>query len=439
MATSPRPLPPDARMHRNVSIREVGWRRTFGTLGVPAYRTMWYGMVAGFVAMQLNIVARGYLAYEITGSATALGVVSLAWGIPMIVLSLFGGVVADRAQKRSVLLLTQTSMVGLSLITAVLVHAGLIEIWHLFVIGLGQGAVFAFNMPSRQAIIPELVGHDKLMNAIALNNAGMNVSRVLGPALAGILISIPFIGMTGAFYFMTALYVIAVWSIWRLPEGKISTRARQPMVTELKSGFVYIRKTPTLMVLIGLAFIPILFGMPYQMLMPVFASDVFHVKEVGLGLLFASVGVGALIGSLFIASFSDMSNRGRVQSLTGIGFGLTLIWFAASSSFFMAMIAVAALGLVSSAYMSLNNSMIMEHTNEEYYGRVMSIFMMTFSLMPLSAMPMGVLADTIGAPITVGVSGAIVAIFVVAMVLFVPAYRRIDSKPTVPVGADVAG
>lgn len=426
MATSPHPLPPDARMHRNVSIREVGWRRTFSTLGIPAYRTMWWGMVAGFVAMQLNIVARGYLAYDLTGSATALGIVSLAWGVPMLVFSLFGGVLADRAQKRSVLLATQTCMGILSLITAVLVHTGVVEIWHLFVIGLGQGTIFAFNMPSRQAIIPELVGPAKLMNAIALNNAGMNLSRILGPAFAGILISVPFVGMTGTFYFMTALYGLAVWSLFLLPAGKVSTRARLPMAQELKSGFVYIGKNQTLMVLIGLAFVPILFGMPFQMLMPVFQKDVLHVGSLGLGLLYAAVGVGALIGSLVIASFSDMQGRGRVQAVMGIGFGLALIWFALSGSFVMALISVAVLGLVSSSYMSLNNSMIMEHTNEQYYGRVMSVFMMTFALMPLSAMPMGVLADSIGAPMTIAMAGIIVTVFVAAMVVLVPAYRRIQ-------------
>ncbi len=425
MATA-RDLPAAPAHHpRSASIAEVGWRRTFSTLSVPEYRTLWWGMVASFVAMQMNIVARGYLAYDITGSAAALGVVSLAWGLPMLAFSLFGGVIADRVKKRDVLIKTQAAMGVLALITAVLVHTGLIEIWHLVVLGLGQGTVFAFNMPARSAIIPELVGENNLTNAIALNTAGMNFSRILGPAAAGGLIAVPFVGMTGTFYLMTALYVVVVYTLWQLPEGKTPQRVRAPMLADIKSGFSYIGGNSVLLLLISMAFVPILLGMPYQTLMPVFQKEVFDVGSVGLGLLFTSIGVGALIGSLLIAYLGDSQQRGLLQSTSGILFGASLVGFALMSSFFAALAMVAVLGLVSAAYMTLNNSMIMSYTDEEYYGRVMSVYMMTFSFMPLAAMPMGLASDAFGVQPTVAVAGALIVLFLGALLTLVPGYRRI--------------
>ncbi|HWO93159.1 MAG TPA: MFS transporter [Dehalococcoidia bacterium] len=404
----------------------MGWRRTFATLEIPEYRTLWWGMIASFVAMQMNIVARGYLAYDISGSAAALGLVSLAWGLPMLAFSLVGGAVADRMRKRDILIQSQVAMGVLALINAVLVHLGVIEIWHLVVLGLGQGTVFAFNMPARSAIIPEIVGHDRLQNAFALNNAGMNMSRIVGPAVAGGLISIPFFGMTGTFYLMAALYVVVLGSLLLLPKGKAPERVKAPMLEDIAAGFIHIRRNEVLLMLMSMAFVPVLFGMPYQTLMPVFQKDVLHVGSLGLGLLLGATGVGALVGSLFVASLEDGRMRGQIQLVMGLSFGVSLVIFAAMQSFVLALIAIGLVGLVSSAYMSLNQTMIMSYTEEDYYGRVMSVYMMTFSLMPLSAMPMGLLADSVGAPLTVAGAAALIVLFMAGLAFLVPGYRRIQ-------------
>lgn len=432
MATNPRALPvgsppagEHAAAHRSASIARTGWRRTFATLEIPEYRTMWWGMIASFIAMQMNMVARGFLAFDLTGSAAALGVVSLAWGVPMLAFSLVGGAVADRMRKRDILLQSQASMAVLSLITAVLIHLGVIQIWHLVVLGLFQGTVFAFNMPARSAIIPELVGPERLQNAFALNNAGMNLSRIIGPAMAGGMISVPFIGMTGTFYFMTALYGIVLWSLLLLPKGKEPKAIRAPMLEDIVGGFSHIRNSKILLTLMGMAFIPIMLGMPYQMLMPVFQEEVLHVGSFGLGLLLGATGVGALAGSLFVASMEDGRTRGFIQMTLGIGFGITLFVFALMTSFPLALVAIAVVGFVSSAYMSLNQTMIMGYTDEEYYGRVMSVYMMTFSIMPLAALPMGLMADAFGVQITVAVAAAIMVVFMTVIGVFMPSYRAI--------------
>lgn len=435
MATNPRALPAPPAAHpsdggraaqRSASIAQVGWRRTFATLEVPEYRTLWWGMIASFMAMQMNIVARGYLAFDLTGSATALGVVSLAWGIPMLAFSLIGGAVADRMRKRDILMQSQAAMGVLALITAVLVHLGVIQIWHLVVLGLGQGTVFAFNMPARSAIIPELVGQDRLQNAFALNNAGMNMSRIVGPAMAGAMISVPFIGMTGTFYFMTLLYVVVQWSLMLLPKGKEPQRIRAPMIEEIAGGFRHIRNNQTLLILMSMAFIPIMLGMPYQTLMPVFQEDVLGVGSLGLGLLLGATGVGALVGSLFVASLEDGRARGYIQMMAGIAFGATLLVFALMTNFVLALIAIALVGTASAAYMSLNQTMIMGYTEEEYYGRVMSVYMMTFSVMPLAAMPMGALADAFGVQATVAIAAALIVVFISVIGTVMPTYRRIQ-------------
>lgn len=427
MATTPRVMPTRGPGSSHaIVVPEGGWRRTFSALAIPQYRTLWWGMLASFMAMNMNMVARGYLAYDITGSATALGLVSLAWGGPMLVFSLFGGVVADRIRKVAILVPTQTAMGVLALITAVLVHLDIIQIWHLVALGVGQGTVFAFNMPARSALIPELVGPENVTNAIALNNAGQNASRIIGPASAGAMIGIPFIGMTGTFYFMAALYGVVVWSLLRLPRGRTPQRVMAPMMSEMRAGFTYIGGNSTLFMLIAMAFIPILLGMPYQTLMPVFQKDVLHVDSFGLGMLFTATGVGALIGSLLVASLSESRSRGGIQVVSGLMFGGALIGFALMDTFVTALLMIGVLGLASSIYMSLNNSMIMSYTDEDYYGRVMSVYMMTFSVMPLAAMPMGALADAFGAPVTVSVAGALIVVFIGALVTLVPAFRRIE-------------
>src|SRR5215211_5461171 len=313
----------------SVPARRQRLPRTFAALSNRDYRLLWLGTLGSFTAMQMQQVARGYLAYELSGSAAVLGVVGLSSGLPMLVFSLFGGVIADRVAKRNLLLVTQAATGLVALATAVLVATDLITIWQLILLGVLQGVVFAFNMPARQAILAELVAPAEMMNAMALNNAGMNVTRIFGPALAGFLIAVPFVGPANVFYVMAACYQLAVLMLLRIrPRYAGSGRPRAPMLQEFAAGLRYIAQHEVLGMLLVLGLVPIILGFPYQMLLPVFASEaVFDVGARGLGLMSAVTGAGALVGALVVATATGVRRRGRWQLAAGAAFGLGLLGF----------------------------------------------------------------------------------------------------------------
>ena len=401
--------------------------RTFQALTIRDYRLMWLGTLGSFTAMQMSMVARGYLAYYLTGSATMLGVVTFARALPQFAFTLFGGVLADRLPKRNLLLVTQT-LTGLCVLaTAVLVHTDLITIWQLILLGFIEGAIFSFNMPTRQAIMPELVGQKDLMNAIALNNAGMNFCQVFGPALAGALIAYEPVGLRHVFYVMAACYLLPVFTLTQLrPRPVPAGRVKAPMIQELRGGLRYVKEHETLGMLIVIGLVPTLMGFSYQSLLPVFASEkVLDVGASGLGLMSACTGIGALVGSLLIASYNDFRRRGLAQLTVGASWGVSLMLFGLSRDFHVALAVLLFVGLTANAYRSLNSTLIMALTDQQYYGRVMSIQMLGFSLSMLTPLPVVFIVDRIGAPATVTINGALIAIFVLTVAMFVRSYRRL--------------
>jgi len=334
--------------------------------------------------------------------------------------------VADRLSKRQILMATQTVVGVAAMILAVLVLTELIRIWHMTVVAFMMGSAFAFNMPARQAFVAELVGRKRLTNAVALNNTGMNMARVLGPSIAGAMIGIAFIGIGGVYLVMVFMYLAVVFTISRLPDtgvqpGSNNRRGLDSMIDGLK----YIRNSSVLSALMLLAFAPTLLGMSYQALMPVFAEDVFNVGPSGLGLLMTVNGIGALVGSLGVATFSNYHRRGLVLVGLGLVFGLSIALFAFSQSMIVAFPALVLIGAASAAYMALNMSLVMTYAEPEYHGRVMSINMMTFSLMPLSVVPTGFLVDIYGAPVVIGCAGLLLAAIVAVYGFLHPSYRKV--------------
>lgn len=410
--------------------RLAGWRRTFAALGNSHYRALWFSTLASFSAMQMQQIARGWLTAELTGDrALALGVIALAWGIPQLLFSLVGGAVADRIEKRRILIVSQVVMGLLALINAILVHTGVIQVWHLFVLGLLQGMVFAFNMPARQALVAEILGDRELMNGVALNNAAMNMTRIVAPSLAGVLIAVHFVGLTGVYYLIAAFYLLVIAGLLRLPRlERTSERPRQAMHKEIRAGLRYIQGNTVLLTLIALAFVATILGMPYMVLLPIFARSVHHVGSEGLGLMSTASGIGALAGSLVIASLTDYPRKAQLQLIAGIGFGLFLMVFALAVSFPLALAGLVIMGFANTGFMAINNTLIMMYAVPEYHGRVMSVYMLTWSFMPIASLPMSLIADQVGAPATLAVAGAFIALFVLAVALLSPAFRRMETQ-----------
>jgi MFS family permease len=406
--------------------RLPAWKRPFLVLEFADFRHLWISTLPGTTAMQMGITARGYLAYDISGSAAAVGVVSLGAALPMLGFGLFGGVAADRFHKRNVLLFTQSLQATAAAANALLVLTGIVQIWHLTVVAMMTGIGMAFNMPARQSFAAQLVPRDRVVNAIALHMAGMNFARIVGPAIAGGLIAIPFIGVGGTFVLIALLFSSVIFNLLRIRHtGAPEEQARVSPLRSIADGLAYVRRSPVVVILLTLAFIPMFLGNPYQHMMPVFAEAVFEVGPAGLGVLMAASGVGALIGSLVIASSTGFARRGLLQMVLGMAFGGGLAIFAFSPTFSVGLVAILFVGAASAGYQALNNTLVMHSADPAYRGRVMSLFHLTNGASPLALVPVGFLADAYGAPVIIGIGGLILLALVFAVGAFHPAYKRI--------------
>lgn len=383
-------------------------------------------MLFSFTAIQMSFVAQGFLTYDLTGSATSLGVVGLGWGLAQVAFTPFGGVAADRLHKRWVIIISHVVMLCSSLTTAVLIQTDVIAVWHIFLLALLGGTVFSFNIPSRQAWIPELVGEGELMNAVALNTSAFTATGIVGPAVAGILLGVPFIGLTGAYYLMAACFGATALVLLRIPGGAPSAeRAHAHPYRELVDGLSYVRNHNVLPILILMGFVPIVIGMPYRSFFPVYQEDVYGVSEVWLGVMGAMAAVGALIGSLGVASLRATAKRSAIQLVGGIGFGVMLVLFAAAPNLPLALLALLFVGLASNGYWALNNTMVLGNTAPKYYGRVMSVYMLSWSFSSFAALPEGRLADAVGVQTMTAGVGVLLVLALLAIVLFLPGHRRL--------------
>ena len=440
-----------------VTDRKPSWAgRTFESFRVPSYRLYWGGMMGQMGAMNMQMVARSWLVYELTDQYVMLGLVMLANAVPMLFLSLFGGVMADRIQKKTVLVYGQAAFALVSLATAVAIVMGAISlekqtgVAFLMAASVVQGVVQGLMMPSRQAIIPELVGSRRLMNAVALNAAGMNINRLLAPGVAGLLIAI--LGIQMVYFAMTVLYVVGVVLVALLPAtGTISLGARGAW-GDLLEGLQYLRGNTLVIALLLLTLFSVMFSMPIMALMPAFAKDVQVVvageyswlagipvigrsltnvpdllteSSFRLGLLMSISGIGSLIGSLFVASMSNR-NRGIVFLWSILLLGVTLVFYTATKSFGMALIVIVGVGVMQAARMALSNTLVQDNIDNEHRGRVMSFFMMEFGLSNFAVFGVSILAGPLGLQLAVGGVALLMIPLAGFFFLFVPSVRRLQ-------------
>ena len=407
------------------ALPTTGWRQTFSSLSDNRdFSLLFAGNVAFFFGMNMMIIVRGWLVQDKWDNAALLGYLMAFVAVPMLFLSPVGGVLADRVDKRRLLLVSQSMLVLSNSVIAVLILTDTIEYWQLAAMSVFSGAAFSFNMPGRQALVAMLVPRDRLMNAISLSTAAMNASRIIAPPMAGILVH-P-IGIGGTYVVCTAFYAFAVVATYALPAMPSKRQREFTFFEDFTAGLRYIKGTPLLMALLLFATVPVIFAMPYQVLMPVFADKVWGVGSAGFGTLQAAAGVGGLTGALVVANLDAYPRKGRLLVGGALGFGGFLALFALAPWFYLALPFLAVIGFSSMVVMTVNNTAIQLVIPDEVRGRVMSVMMMTFGLMPLGAVPAGIAAESIGAPPVVATGAVLFLISTVLIFTLMPAFRNID-------------
>ena len=401
---------------------------TFASFSSPAYRVFYGGMMGQMAAMNMQMVTSSLLAYRLTGSTAILGLTSLANAVPMILLSLYGGVVADRVQKKFMLLGGQLAFALASLIVAVGLLTGYVSAehggswWVLIVSSVLQGGVSGLVMPSRQAIIPELVGEKHLMNAIALNSLGMNTLRLLAPAAGGFLIDV--VGFAAVYLCMTGLYVFAALFAALLPRTS-PAGARASGLAALKEGLRYVQEEKTVLLVLAVTFLVVLLSMPIMTLLPAFTEGVLHVGASGMGILLSVSGAGAMVGSLVLASISNKKRGLLLMAGTGV-LAIALVGFSFSRWWTASLVFMVFVGLGQTVRQTLGSSLLQSYTEQTYRGRVMSLMMMEFGLSSFGAFATAIVAEAIGVQWAVGGLAIILAVLCVVIVALSPRLRRLD-------------
>ncbi len=391
---------------------------TFVSLGNRDFRYLFAGLLFTMGSIQMQSVARSYLTYDITSSPFILGLVNAGFALPMLSLALFGGAIADRLERRRVIQVSQAFAGLIALYIGLTVTAGVVTWAHLLAASMLQGIVFSFMMPARQAIIPQLVGRPLLANAMAINAAGMSAATLAAPAIGGALYA--FIGPDWVFYITAAMCfaAVALTGIIHNP-GRTATTARSAMLGDIKAGLAYIWRSPLVMVLLIVGLSTALLVMPFQQLLPVFVVDIYHRGPDVLGLLLSIIGMGSLVGSLAIASVGRW-NRGMLLMTGTFISGIALLLVALVPVYVAAIGVMLLLGLGDAGRRTLNQALIMEVTEDQYRGRVMSVFLMNFGLMPLGVLPAGAIAEFLGPRVAV----AVLAFLVLATTAIIVATQK---------------
>ena len=393
-----------------------GFRQTFSSLGNTSYLFLWLGMLAMMFSVQMQMVARGYLVYNITGSAALLGLVSAGSALPILGLSLIGGAIADRVERKRVIQITQGLNAAAALVVALAIFTDRIEWYHLLAASIFQGGIWAFLMPARQALIPQLVGREQLSNAIALNAAGMSSTTLLSPAIAGGLYALwgpDFVYLVISV--MSGVALVMTTMVPRSGGGGSQTGQQKDMVGDIAEGLRYILRSPIVLVLLVIGLATTLLAMPVRFLMPVLVVSIYKLGPDSLGLLLSVMGVGSLAGTLFIA-WVGRWQRGSLLIAGTFASGLAMVLLAIFPFYAVAAGIMLLLGLGDAGRRALNQALIMEEVEDRYRGRVMSVFMMNYGLMPVGVLPMGLVADALGGQAAVGILGALLLV-VAAIVL----------------------
>jgi MFS family permease len=399
---------------------------TFDALRVRDYRLLFQGNAVTSIGYWMQQAALGWLVLDLTNSMIFLGLASFARQFPMMIVSPLGGVIADRLDRRHVLISTQVAQLVLTAFLAVLVFTQYVNIWHVLVVSVLMGSAVSVHVPARQSLIPALVGKERLTNALAIYSMSLNASRIIGPSLAGVMMG--WAGVGGCLALQSAGYLWAVANVLQIRdvEGVRRARSSATVMQNMLDGLRFCVRTRPILVQLLIAAVPTIVAYPYMQFLPAFARDIFQIGPGGLGLLMTFMGLGALIGSFAVASRKNIRRKSLLTIIGAASFGLFLCAFAAVSWLPLALVFLALAGASSAIYTTLNGAILQELTPDEYRGRVSSVYMMTWGMMPLGAVPAGAVAEIWGAPAAVFIGGAICCVFSIGLLIARPYLQKPD-------------
>ncbi len=401
--------------------------RTFHSLGNPNYRKFWISLIFLMAGINMQHLARGQLAWDLTHDAFLVALVGAGFAPPILIFGLFGGSLADRWNRRRMIQYAQLIVSLVALFVAISIVMKFVTIWVLFGAALTQGLCWSFMMPARQAIIPQLVPDGELTNAVALNASGMALMTLSGPAIGGL--AYWWIGPEATYFLMSALMFVAFLMMTRVrvarPDAAAPGRRRENVFNSVLDGIRYSARNKTILVLLLLTLATTMTSQSFRSLMPAQVDLVFGGGAKELGILMSTIGVGALIGSLFIAGLTENVKRGVVLLVAGALSAVAILVSTYVTVFLIGIVAMLALGLGDSGRRALNSALILEQTDAEHRGRVMGIYMLNFGLRPIGAIPLGILAERTSLQTSFAVAGAVLLVSVILTWILAPRIRNL--------------
>ena len=383
-----------------------GLRPAFlATLRVPAFRYLWLSNGLTLMGEKISTMAVAWLVLELTDSKLLMGITNSLSALPIILLSLFGGVISDRCDRRTILIRSRIALMGLSFLTAFLITTQVVELWHILLLVILAGGVTAFDWPAAQTIVYDAVGRERLLNAVSLNSIMNNFASIVGPSIAGVLIASS--GVDAVLYCLGGAYLLALTSLLFLRvKAPVRQDKRETVLRDLVEGLAYIRRTPHVAWLLSLGCL-VLFAAVYMMMVPVYVTEVLDVGAKGLGFMMGAYGTGGLIASASLAVMGNIKRQGRVVVLAAVIFGVGMLVFAFSSNFKLSLMCSFLLGFAAMYWVNNMNTLIQTSVPEEMRGRVMSIFRITKQSLPLGWLLGGVLSTLFGNVATLVLCGCI--------------------------------
>lgn len=399
--------------------------RFLGALNDPQFRVFWSGAFVSNIGSWMQTVAQGWLVLQLTNSAFMLGLVGFAGTLPMLVLLLVGGVFADRLDRRRLLIWTQLGMTLFAGALAVLTWTGAVRIWHILVLSLLSGSAIALAAPAYQAFVHDLVGRSRLQNAIALNSAQFNLSRVVGPSLAGLVLGA--LGLAGCFGLNSVSYLAAIAALLWIRTASRRNPSPERVWQSLVDGVGYVRERRRIQAILILVALISVLAMPYATLLPIIARDRLGLDAAGLGYLYAVGGLGAVAGALSLTLGRVLPHRGVWLLGSGVATGVAVLVLGLASTPVVAGAGLVGIGFAATSAIALGNTLLQELVDDGMRGRVLSMFGLAFmGTFPIANLLAGSLASVLTASGTMALTGALLTASVTAIAVFRPRLRGIE-------------